>query len=834
MNSSEYLSVVGSIHEEARRRGVFFQVVEGETLRGRTIQLGGRELTSFASCSYLGLEFHPALEDGVVDAVHRYGTQFSSSRGYLSAPPYRELEARLGELFGGFAMVTSSTSLGHQSVLPALATEKDAIVLDNQAHHSMQTAATLAQARGATVETVRHRELDDRALDTLDRLARRHRTVYFCCDGVYSMYGDFAPFGLLRKILDVAPNVRLYVDDAHGMSWAGEHGRGLFLSRMPISERIVLGTSLNKAFSAGGGCFVFATEEERERVRITGAPYVFSGPLQPPMLGAALASAGVHLSDEIVHLQRRFQERARLCNTLCAQHGLPLLARNDGPIFFIQMGNVEGAITVAERMLDEGFFVSLSAYPSVPTRRAGIRLTLTSLHTPGEVRDVVAALGYHVPLVLDEQGITREELDSLYADALPRESRGEAPEVPVREPRRRVKVFSIARAPQDDACRVETASTIHDLDREEWNSLMGAMGASSWEALALAEEVFRDNPRPEHNWRWRYFIARRPDGRPVLATYATHAVTKDDIFLKAEVSEEIERRRAAEPYYLCSEVWMLGSMFSEGHHLYLDRAGPWRDALSRVIGALRELAIRDGAPEVVLRDFDANDPEVDAWMRAHDFLKVPILDSHRLVLADVPDDDAMVARVGPNRRRFLRRLMENAPAYRATVFGAHGEPLPSGDFAKHLHGLYLNVATRKRRINVFPMPERLIAPLFDNPSWEVVTLAPSGEPDALPVSWYCAHHHGGEYSVFMVGIDYAHVEGLKYGAYRQLILHMIRRAREVGAKILHIGMDADREKERFGTRADSTCIYFQGLKHDHGEHLADVIASVGLGQSAGV
>ena len=165
-------------------------------------------------------------------------------------------------------------------------------------------AATLARAAGARVETVKHRELE-RAIDLAAALARRHDTVWFAGDGVYSMYGDLAPVGLLRQLLDAAPNVRLYIDDAHGMSWAGTHGRGSFLSRMPDPDRrVVLATSLNKAFAAGGGVVVFPTREERERVRTTGAPLVFSGPVQPPMLGAALASARIHLSDEIVGLQR--------------------------------------------------------------------------------------------------------------------------------------------------------------------------------------------------------------------------------------------------------------------------------------------------------------------------------------------------------------------------------------------------------------------------------------------------------------------------------------------------------------------------------------------------
>ena len=159
MEVSERLGTVRAIHQEATERALFFQHAEQLSLGGRAVQIDGQELVSFSSCSYLGLEAHPALIEATIEATRRYGTQFSSSRGYLSAPMYAELEASLGELFGGHALVTSSTSIGHQVALPVLVTEKDAIVLDHQVHHSVHVAANLARQNGATVELVRHNAL---------------------------------------------------------------------------------------------------------------------------------------------------------------------------------------------------------------------------------------------------------------------------------------------------------------------------------------------------------------------------------------------------------------------------------------------------------------------------------------------------------------------------------------------------------------------------------------------------------------------------------------------------------------------------------------------------
>ena len=129
-------------------------------LRGRNIRSTDADLLSFGSCSYLGLEFHPKLIQGVCDAVRRYGTQFSCSRGYLSAPPYEELEALLDQIFEAHVLVTPTTTLGHQAAFDVLMNEKDVVVLDHQVHASVHQAANLARARGVQVAMVRHEELE--------------------------------------------------------------------------------------------------------------------------------------------------------------------------------------------------------------------------------------------------------------------------------------------------------------------------------------------------------------------------------------------------------------------------------------------------------------------------------------------------------------------------------------------------------------------------------------------------------------------------------------------------------------------------------------------------
>jgi 7-keto-8-aminopelargonate synthetase-like enzyme len=116
------------------------------------------------------------------------------------------------------------------------------------------------------------------------------------------------------ELLERYPKLHLYVDDAHGMSWCGTHGRGWVLSRTALLPRMIVATSLNKGFAAAGAALLVADPELRRRIATLGGPMLFCGPIQPPMLGAAVASARLHLSEELVRRQEALRDRVRLFN----------------------------------------------------------------------------------------------------------------------------------------------------------------------------------------------------------------------------------------------------------------------------------------------------------------------------------------------------------------------------------------------------------------------------------------------------------------------------------------------------------------------------------------
>src|SRR5260221_5594843 len=128
---------------------------------GRLVDIGGTQLANFGGCSYLGLEQRAELREGAIDAIRRYGTQFSFSRVYLESPLYGELESLLESMVEAPVLVTASTSLGHISALPVVIGPKDAVIVDRRTHASVHTAAVLLMAISRCV--VPHQDLVLRA-----------------------------------------------------------------------------------------------------------------------------------------------------------------------------------------------------------------------------------------------------------------------------------------------------------------------------------------------------------------------------------------------------------------------------------------------------------------------------------------------------------------------------------------------------------------------------------------------------------------------------------------------------------------------------------------------
>ncbi|HEX6300446.1 MAG TPA: aminotransferase class I/II-fold pyridoxal phosphate-dependent enzyme [Acidimicrobiia bacterium] len=368
--------------------GINRQVIEDDEFHRDTMILHGREVANFGLCSYLGLGDDPRLIEAAIDATNRYGNSYSSSVAYSALPLYPMLRERLEVMLGAPVAVAATTTLAHMAALPVLVRSGDTVVIDALAHASLIGVIPSLQANGATIHQLPHSDMQ-----RLDEIARdAPARTWYLFDGLYSMRGVTAPAEELRSMIESHSSLWLYCDDAHSLGWSGLRGRGQFLERFGWHERLVMAYGLAKSFGTMGGVLATPDRELIDLIEITGGPMVFGGPLPPPTLGASIASADIHLSDELPALQEELMERIRFVNELSTEFGIPLAAHEDTPLFFAQIGALMSTISAANSMLKRGFFLNPAAFPIVPRHHGGLRFTVTRYNSLSQIEAMLTTL----------------------------------------------------------------------------------------------------------------------------------------------------------------------------------------------------------------------------------------------------------------------------------------------------------------------------------------------------------------------------------------------------------------------------------------------------------
>ncbi|MCH5597341.1 aminotransferase class I/II-fold pyridoxal phosphate-dependent enzyme [Niabella ginsengisoli] len=305
---------------EGVEKGILHLIQEGNLAINNTIVINRYQLHNFTSCSYLGLEHDPRLKNAAIDAINRFGTQFSESRAYVSLELYDELESLMGHIFDAPCLIAPSTTLAHLSAIPVLLNSEDAVIVDQQLHNSVLSGINTFRANWPLhFEVLRHNRID-LLEERIKVLQKRFKRVWYFADGIYSMFGDRFPLKDVFTFLNRYPAFYAYIDDAHGMSIFGRNGRGFVLGNKQIHRKMIVASSMAKGFATGGGILVFPDKELARKVRTCGTTFNSSGPLQPAILGAAIASAKIHLTDEIYVLQDELTKRIQYARELFKKH----------------------------------------------------------------------------------------------------------------------------------------------------------------------------------------------------------------------------------------------------------------------------------------------------------------------------------------------------------------------------------------------------------------------------------------------------------------------------------------------------------------------------------
>ena len=378
--------------KDLKEKGCVFQYYEDANYSGRTITINNRELIHFANCSYLGLEKHPFLIEASVQAVREYGTQNSMSRAMLSSPLYKELEDLLRNIFPGYQAVFPTTTLAHCSALPLLIQEKDAIILDAYVHNSVRMASQLCKANGTFVLLSKHNDMEH-VKYLIYRLKKEgYRNISYCADGIYSIHGNLCNVEGVKKLLDENENFYAYIDDAHGIGWHGKNGSGYVIGDHGLHEKIIVVASFAKSMAASGGVVIAKDPKLIDYIKLTGQTMIFSGPIQPAVLGSLIASVKLHLTKELTGLQNELNEIIQHFRNKAKALSLPIITKDLTPIQLLRIGNMKSTYEVQKHLISKGFLSTTAGYPAISEGDEGIRISLTRHLTKSDIDNFLNCL----------------------------------------------------------------------------------------------------------------------------------------------------------------------------------------------------------------------------------------------------------------------------------------------------------------------------------------------------------------------------------------------------------------------------------------------------------
>lgn len=778
-NYGNFIETVNGLLLDARDKEVINLNVGKVKSQTNNISVGEEEFTSFGSCSYLGLEFDQRIKNGAIEAIHNFGTQFSSSRAYLSVGLYEEYESLLSQIFGSHTIVTPTTSLGHIAAIPNQVGDQDAVIMDHQVHTSVQVAVNLLKPRKIHVELVRHNNMD-RLEERIKELSKKYKKVWYMADGVYSMYGDILQYEQLSYFLNKYEKFHLYVDDAHGMSIAGKHGRGLTLNKMELHDKMIVATSFAKGFATGGGALIFPNKHQIDITRNCASPLVTSGPLQPANLGAGVAAAKIHLTNEIYDLQEGLMDNINYTNILLKNSSLPAVFNSQTPIFFIGTSVPKVAYNIINKMKKDGHYLNLGMFPAVPMKNTGVRFTITRLHTFEQIEKMVKDLEKNYHEALFEENFDEQKIYRAFKIKSKEESFTE----------------KITKKLEDQfALKTIHKSTITEISQLEWDRVFKGVGSFDWEGVKLLEKTFKNNTEDYNNWDFDYLLVKDDEDKIVAATFFTTALSKDDMFAPEEASVLIERKRLKNPNYLVSKTLFMGSLFTEGNHLHLDAKHPkWKAAMNIVFEKIDELKANYQAENVILRDFDHISDDLNRIFIDNGFYKMETLNTHQFSSFEWNNTDEYLSILSKRNRKNLRQeVLRYENNFDVSVYNSQSKP----DLQKvsEWYSLYKNVKNKNKKINTFDLPESLILNMIDSSQWEVLELSEKSTSKVLSVVFSCINK--GAYSPMLIGLNYEDFQELK--VYKQTLFQLVKRAKVINAKCIFFGFSADIEKRKIGS-----------------------------------
>ena len=348
--------------------------------------LSGKGLIDLSSNDYLGLAQMPSMVKRFLQNNSGHTTSMTSSASRLLAinqQSYINLEQFLGNLYGRSALLFNSGYHANSGIIPALCTKQTLILCDKLVHASIIDGIILSRAK-----FVRYRHND---IDQLYNLVKSHREHYsdilIITESIFSMDGDICDLPKLVEIKKECPEVRLYVDEAHGFGVFGSKGLGLCEYYNIINDiDIIIGT-LGKA-GASIGAFAITNAETKEYLINSARSFIFSTMLPP--INCEWSQFMVRQIIDMAKEREHLKNISKQLNDFILSAGYA--SHSQSQIIPLIVDNAHTAVNISTHLLNMGYIALPIRTPTVPAGTERIRFSLNAGISSTVIMELINAL----------------------------------------------------------------------------------------------------------------------------------------------------------------------------------------------------------------------------------------------------------------------------------------------------------------------------------------------------------------------------------------------------------------------------------------------------------
>ena len=344
----------------------------------------GEEVINFCANNYLGLSDHPRLIEAAKKAMDERGFGMSSVRFICGTQDlHKQLETAISGYFKtDDTILYSSCFDANGGIFEPLLNEQDAVISDSLNHASIIDGVRLCKAKRYRYANV---DMDELEKCLQEAQSQRHRLIV--TDGVFSMDGNVAPMDMICALAGKY-DALVMVDESHSAGVVGPTGRGVAQLYNVYGKIDIFTGTLGKSFGGAMGGFTTGHQEIIDLLRQRSRPYLFSNSIAPAIAGAGIEM--FKMLNESDRLHTKLSENVTYFRERMIQAGFDIKPTQSA-ICAVMLYDAKLSQVFAQRMQENGIYVTGFYYPVVPKEQARIRVQLSAGHDKTHIDKAIEA-----------------------------------------------------------------------------------------------------------------------------------------------------------------------------------------------------------------------------------------------------------------------------------------------------------------------------------------------------------------------------------------------------------------------------------------------------------